>query len=90
LREAAKVPGCDTCNAFAENPRDYVEKEICPICPHKLLRPNGLLHLLLKKMRLIDAGKMLDPDELEDDQWEALAILRSERDRLNVPKVPEN
>ena len=80
MRELEKVRGCnDGCTALEDNPREFAEQHICSTCPHKNYQPNGLLRLLLKKLHKVDLGVKLDPDELTEEQFEALWLLQQER-----------
>lgn len=92
-----KVPPCPAgkeaeegeCTAFEDNPLEYAQQEICPSCLRKTYQPNGLLHLLLRKMHRIDMQCPVERDELSEEQWEALYALRNYRTQLANKEAEE-
>jgi hypothetical protein len=77
------VPDCDKCEAFEENPGDFVLQKICPICPwsRELIEPHEV-ERLLRMMALIGSGCPVGRHELRDDEWIWLSALRNERDKV--------
>jgi hypothetical protein len=80
--ERAKIPSCDACEAYDENPHDYVETEICPSCPWQKSIFNPRLDRLLFYMALSDSPCRVGRHELTNMDWIALGTLRAERDRM--------
>lgn len=76
----AKVLDCDNCKAFDENPKSYVEKEICPACIHKKQVKEQIIYKLVHYMSVQDAGCQLERHELTDEEWILLGTIRQERE----------
>lgn len=78
----AEIPSCDACEAYEENPHDYVEAEICPSCPWQTRTYNPRLDRLLYYLALTDAPCPVGRHELANADWLALGTLRAERARI--------
>ena len=84
--ERAKVPSCVECTAHEENPREFVENEICPACPWSQSIFNPRLDRVLHVLALLDAGCPVGRHELCNNDWVALGAVKRERDRLAAEK----
>ena len=90
LHRRSETPGCDSgCLAYEENPEDYVEREICPICPWGQEISNPILYRLLDFINMLDAGCPVGRHEMTDFEWRALARIKAERDKISIEKIKE-
>lgn len=65
-----------------ENPAEYLEKEICPLCPWGKEISNPLIYKLLDYITLLEAGCPVERHELTDFEWKAIAILKTEQQKI--------
>lgn len=75
----SEVPECEEC--YQENPKEYVEQELCPACPRKEDPQDPVLVRLVHFLGLQDSGCPIDRHELLDWEWQLLGHLKAERDK---------
>ena len=77
MHEQAKVPDCDNCEAWAENPAHYVESDICPSCPHSRDIEHPLTVKLLRYRAIIAGGCPVGRHELTNEEWVMLGSINA-------------
>ena len=82
-------PDCDECTAYEENPAEYVEQEICPICPWAQEIQEPIIYKLMDFIALLNAGCPVERHELTNDEWRAVGILKAEFEKLAVKEAKE-
>jgi len=83
----AKIPECNDCDAWDENPADFVEQAICPGCPRSEEVSDPLLWKLLHYEALLEAGCPLGRHELTNEEWLLLGMVRKERERITIKEA---
>lgn len=86
----SEVLSCDKCYAFEENPKGFVEKEICPACVHTQQIKEPIIFKLLHYLELQDYGCPLGRNELTDIEWILLGIIKRERESLKIERAVED
>ena len=89
MREQARVPDCDHCEAWDENPADFVERELCPLCPHSREVMSPIIHTLLRYRAMIEAGCPVGRHELTNREWIQLGAIRAESEKLALKDAEE-
>ena len=79
----SKVPGCDECEAPAENPPEFLP-EVCGGCPHGQEIENRELDKLLHYIRLEKGKCPVGRHELLDQEWVAKGEVEAEWMRLET------
>jgi len=82
LYKRSKIPSCDKCGAFEDNPADFAREQICPSCEWGKPYFNPYLDKLRYYLGLQDALCQIGRHELTNDDWLALGELRSERELI--------
>lgn len=78
----SQVQGCDSCEAYEENPESYVEEVICPECPWSFEVSDIRLYKLLDYLSLIEAGCPVGRHELTNEEWLMLGNVKMEKERI--------
>ena len=83
LHARRDTPNCEECEAWDENPEEYVETEICPVCPWGRDVDDPIVYKLFRYVGLMNAGCPIGRDELLDPEWIALGVIRDEQDIIS-------
>lgn len=59
-----------------------MEEEICPVCPWNAEVREPVIHKLLDCLALQDAGCPIERHELTNFEWQALGVIKAERERV--------
>ena len=90
----SQVPGgCEKCDAWEENPEQYVQEVICPECPWSQELTDVRLHKFLDYLSLIEAGCPVARHELTNEEWMLLGTIKMEKEKIiaeNMKKERES
>ena len=90
MHERSKIPCCEECAAYEENPKEYVDKEICPFCCWSVEIHEPIIYKLIEYLSLQDAGCPIQRHELVDREWQWLGTLKREREKITHEEVKKN
>ena len=83
MHKRRDVPGCDDCSVWEENPAEFVESgEACAGCPWDAEIKEQVIYKLMDYLALQNAGCPIDRNELIDEEWVLLGIIKNEFERL--------
>lgn len=88
--ERSEVPDCESCTAWEENPAEFVESDICPVCVWQQDIQEPIIFKLLDFLAMLDADCPVGRHELTNNEWLALGVIKTERDRLSAEKARRN
>lgn len=83
------MPDCDECEAWKENPADFVLSEICPDCVHNQEINNPIIFKLLRYHAMIEAGCPVERHELRNSEWIMLGIIRAEFEKAAAREIEQ-